>query len=68
MLSTRELNALKIGWRSLKRLNQDITSTTQVKCNYVTLEKSENSKALDEQVMYCHFKASWKNGQFIMSK
>lgn len=25
-------------------------------------------KALDEQVVYCHFKASWKNSKFIMSK
>lgn len=25
-------------------------------------------KALDEQVVYFHFKASWMNGQFIMSK
>lgn len=25
-------------------------------------------KALGEQVVYCHLKASWRNGQFIMCK
>jgi len=61
-----------------KRSNKARASITMRKCNSVTLGKSESSKedisktlvlkckkALDEQAVYCHVKASWRNGQSV---